>query len=96
MGTAASPAGISKWILEDSENPRLIFPQTEYKNAEEFYADFPNASIPFISGTFQIQVVPDYADPATEKIPNMCYKNATALAISTLSLAFTTLAAVLA
>ena len=53
----------------------MINPEFEYKNAEEFYAYYNLAKIPFFEG-FKIMVVDDFAEDGT---PNVCYYgNATA------------------
>ena len=53
----------------------LIYPEGKFKNAEEFYADFDQAKIPFFEG-FKIMVVEDIAEDGTA---NVCYKGAGAV-----------------
>ena len=38
------------YTLGTSENPRLVFPKVEFANAAEFYSNFNQAAIPFMSG----------------------------------------------
>ena len=52
----------------------LIYPEGTFKNAEEFYADFDQAKIPFFEG-FKIMPVDDIAEDGTA---NVCYKGAAA------------------
>lgn len=68
----------TSYTLDKSENPKLIFPNVAYADAEEFFKNFAQAGIPFM-GDFEIQNVPD---EDADGNPNMCYKNATTLSIS--------------
>ena len=56
-----------------SADPVLIHPYTAYDNAEEFFNNFAQMSIPLM-GDYEIQVVPDKAaDGITD---NVCFKSA--------------------
>ena len=70
-------------FLLNSPSPELIFPKSQFKNAEEFYNNFSQASIPFMTD-YVIQMVPDKDEDGN---PNVCYLNATMLAASYLLLA---------
>ena len=59
----------------------LISPEKEYKDAEEFFSNFPPISIPFMDD-FKIQAVPDNDK---EGNPNVCFKGAVLNAVVTLS-----------
>ena len=65
----------SKGFVLNEGSAELIFPANEYPDAQEFYNNFAQASIPFMSD-FSIQAVPDLDENGN---PNICYKNATAL-----------------
>lgn len=54
----------------DTPDPRLIFPKSEFKNAQAFYKDFDQAGIPFF-GDFEILMVDD-----TEDKDVICYDSA--------------------
>ena len=68
----------SKGYVVTSDDARLIFPKSEFKNAEEFYSNWAQASIPFM-GDFRIQAVPDVDELGNA---NVCYKSALNLHIS--------------
>ena len=68
-----------------SDDPTLIYPAKQFKDAEEFFQNFDKVQIPFMED-FYIQAVPDYADPE-EKTKNVCFKSAVlgvAASVSTL------------
>ena len=62
----------SKGFVKTSDDAKLVFPKSAFKNAEEFYSNWAQASIPFFSG-YRIQAVPDTDENGN---PNVCYKGA--------------------
>lgn len=64
------------------EDPTLIYPAQAYKDAEEFFSNFPPIEIPFMED-YDIQMVPDYAADGTT--PNKCFKGAVKNAVVTIS-----------
>ena len=62
-------------------DPVLIYPLTTYKNAEEFFSNFPPISIPFMED-FKIQAVPDENEKGE---PNVCFKSAQLNAVVSIS-----------
>ena len=61
-----------------TKKPKLIFPSGEFKNAEEFFADFDQAKIPFFD-TFTIMAVEDQNEDASYIEGVECYSKSTAL-----------------
>ena len=58
------------------KDPYIVFPAGSYKNADEFYQEFDQASLPFM-WEFRIMAVDDFDADGNR---NVCFKRAASLA----------------
>eukprot|EP00354_Favella_ehrenbergii_P000228 CAMPEP_0170470744 /NCGR_PEP_ID=MMETSP0123-20130129/13116_1 /TAXON_ID=182087 /ORGANISM="Favella ehrenbergii, Strain Fehren 1" /LENGTH=63 /DNA_ID=CAMNT_0010738003 /DNA_START=423 /DNA_END=611 /DNA_ORIENTATION=+ len=61
-----------------TDDPVLVYPSKEFENAEQFFANFGQVTIPFMED-FAIQAVPD---EGADGKPNVCFKSAVLTAVA--------------
>ena len=73
MITPIDPNDWTAGFLLSQDDPALIYPSKEYANAEQFFSNFGQMSIPFLDG-YSIQSVPDKAEDG--ETDNICFNEA--------------------